>query len=448
MAQVGIEMMLASLLEGGSMGVADLWVHSRVIEDTLDTLLARSRAEADLASLKTDTGAAPACAVETNTRSRTCVLPSPHRKPRACFTRRLFADKLRTLLRAWRHEDGSIDGAAALANATSAEATPGSPRLVPCDLVAPRPTGGQGGEGGGSRGGSGGFLAFPAGLAFRRGAAAVAVGRGAVLRAGQVVAVTGPNGCGKSSTFAVLAAAACTAWPVALPPSIALVAPPLPPDAPASSSGIGNDDGDGGGGIGGGGGGGSDRGDEDSVVEASFGSVTWALGGELREARDVVTLAQTSYHPLFARPIDWFAATAGVAAAASAGSAAAVAVAGGAEEGGGGLCGEASDDVTVKSCPAADASPTGPTSGHNDGGHCGCGGRGDNGDIGEREVHEAARLAAVLDELQFLEPPRRVNASLLLEEHEDWFGGLSGGQRAKADFVRTVRHSLAGALRW
>ena len=49
-----IELGLAWLLEAGHIGVADIWLFSRVIEDTVDTLLTRSRAEAQLASLRSD----------------------------------------------------------------------------------------------------------------------------------------------------------------------------------------------------------------------------------------------------------------------------------------------------------------------------------------------------------------------------------------------------------
>ena len=49
--QPGIELGIAWLLEAGHIGVADIWLFSRVIEDTVDTILTRSRAEAQLATL-------------------------------------------------------------------------------------------------------------------------------------------------------------------------------------------------------------------------------------------------------------------------------------------------------------------------------------------------------------------------------------------------------------
>ena len=54
MLNPGIEIGIAWLLEAGHIGVADIWLFSRVIEDTVDTLLTRSRSEAQLASVMAD----------------------------------------------------------------------------------------------------------------------------------------------------------------------------------------------------------------------------------------------------------------------------------------------------------------------------------------------------------------------------------------------------------
>mmetsp|Transcript_35336 Transcript_35336/g.104775 ORF Transcript_35336/g.104775 Transcript_35336/m.104775 type:complete len:480 (-) Transcript_35336:3-1442(-) len=47
-----IEVGIAWLLEAGHVGVSEIWLYSRVIEDSIDTLLTRSRAEAQLASVR------------------------------------------------------------------------------------------------------------------------------------------------------------------------------------------------------------------------------------------------------------------------------------------------------------------------------------------------------------------------------------------------------------
>ena len=144
--------------------------------------------------------------------------------------------------------------------------------------------------------------------------------------------------------------------------------------------------------------------------------LTPALGNEFEKAAvswgltdgfDVATLAQTSYHPLFARPLDWLKAAPASPAPPSPSKWLPFGE-GTAEEKkgspGDGVCGEG-----TKAVPEA-----------------------------ETEEAEATRLAGLLNELQFFEPPREMNASTLLAEAEDWHGVLSGGQRAKADFVRVV----------
>ena len=52
--QPGIEAGIAWLLEAGHIGLADVWLYCRVIEDSVDFLLMRSRAEAQLAMVSTD----------------------------------------------------------------------------------------------------------------------------------------------------------------------------------------------------------------------------------------------------------------------------------------------------------------------------------------------------------------------------------------------------------
>ena len=52
--QPGIEVAIAALLEAGHIGLADVWLYARVIEDAVDMLLMRSRAEAQLAMLVSD----------------------------------------------------------------------------------------------------------------------------------------------------------------------------------------------------------------------------------------------------------------------------------------------------------------------------------------------------------------------------------------------------------
>lgn len=52
--QPGIECAVAWLLEQGHIGMADLWLYARVLEDGIDAILTRSRKEAQLARLRTD----------------------------------------------------------------------------------------------------------------------------------------------------------------------------------------------------------------------------------------------------------------------------------------------------------------------------------------------------------------------------------------------------------
>ena len=52
--QPGIECAVAWLLEQSHIGMADLWLYARVLEDGIDAILTRSRKEAQLARLRTD----------------------------------------------------------------------------------------------------------------------------------------------------------------------------------------------------------------------------------------------------------------------------------------------------------------------------------------------------------------------------------------------------------
>jgi ABC-type uncharacterized transport system YnjBCD ATPase subunit len=52
--QPGIEVGVAWLLEAGHIGLADVWLYARVVEDAVDFLLMRSRAEAELATITSD----------------------------------------------------------------------------------------------------------------------------------------------------------------------------------------------------------------------------------------------------------------------------------------------------------------------------------------------------------------------------------------------------------
>eukprot|EP00656_Telonema_subtile_P011415 TRINITY_DN15653_c0_g1_i2.p1 TRINITY_DN15653_c0_g1~~TRINITY_DN15653_c0_g1_i2.p1 ORF type:complete len:649 (-),score=152.11 TRINITY_DN15653_c0_g1_i2:170-2116(-) len=69
---VGIEIMLSAFLEEGSMQLCNIWVYSRVLEDVIDSILMRSRAEADLATMQNDVSklSALATAWEQSTQQR------------------------------------------------------------------------------------------------------------------------------------------------------------------------------------------------------------------------------------------------------------------------------------------------------------------------------------------------------------------------------------------
>lgn len=146
---VGIEILIAHLMESGDIKVTGIGVYKRVIEDVIDTLLMRSRADAELASVRSE------------------------------------SHKLRALAAAWSQKESQ---------------DPKRPRRLACSHEAGR------------------GLAL-SNLTFMRGATTVHLPE-LTLEAGRVYAVTGPNGCGKSSTFAVLSAGSCLEKPVDLPPSL------------------------------------------------------------------------------------------------------------------------------------------------------------------------------------------------------------------------------------
>jgi hypothetical protein len=52
--KVSIEVLLAILVERGTMNLGEVWVNSRVLEDAMDMLMSRSRLEADLSYIATD----------------------------------------------------------------------------------------------------------------------------------------------------------------------------------------------------------------------------------------------------------------------------------------------------------------------------------------------------------------------------------------------------------
>lgn len=108
---------------------------------------------------------------------------------------------------------------------------------------------------------------------------------------------------------------------------------------------------------------------------------------------EVVTVSQTPYFPLFARPIDWFLAADGV----NQGSMSSSCI--------------NSVEIPPETCEEASAAET--------------------------EVEAAARVAALGNDLHFFEDGG-LNASTFMVRADDWYGSLSGGQRSKADFIRQV----------
>jgi len=229
--KVSIEVLLAALLEGGTMTVGEVWVNSRVLEDAMDILMSRARVEADLSSIATD------------------------------------VDKLTTLTAAWQPTAAVVVNDSLASEGNTDKTSEKAPlvsltRRVPCAADPSHCEQPKNGEESTCEASAAvrGELRLPAGLGFQRGGTVVRVGKhGVSLKAnGAIVAVTGANGSGKSTTFALLAAAECASQPVDLPESIRLL---LNDNEP---SGI-------------------------------------TLPGP-----SIITLSQTPYHPLFVKPLDWF----------------------------------------------------------------------------------------------------------------------------------------------
>ena len=300
---VGIEVMIASILESSAMDVADVWVSQRVIEDAIDALLMRSRAEADLASMRVD------------------------------------RERIAGLVQAWTKR------------------APGGPPTAPHESGSQEPGSAQAwaGQVACERSPSAAFEV--SGVTVSRGTASVRL-ESLRIEAGNVVAVTGHNGCGKSTLFSMLAAAPCAQSPVPLPDSVSVTVEAGAflrlPGAAAT----------------------------ETVTETA----------SLEDRVRVATLSQRSYQPLFARPVEWFLAT-------------------GTQE--------------------AEA----------------------EGERATLERATAARVASLASDLGFVDAGKakgkepaslgedRGRAWLLAEltaESEDWHGSLSGGQRSKAEFVRSV----------
>jgi len=144
-----LEVGLAGLLERDLIDVGDVWVTARALEDGLDTLLTRSRAEAELGELTAD------------------------------------VERLETFSQALSDARGSKD---ASLGRTCRSLLPGGPAGLKLDV------------------------------AFTRGAARV--NAKALAKPGDILAVSGPNGGGKSSLFALLQA--CARGDAAPPPGLVL----------------------------------------------------------------------------------------------------------------------------------------------------------------------------------------------------------------------------------
>ena len=144
-----LEVGLAGLLERDLIDVGDVWVTARALEDGLDTLLTRSRAEAELGELTAD------------------------------------VERLETFSQALDDARGSKD---ASLGRTCRSLLPGGPAGLRLDV------------------------------AFTRGAARV--NAKALAKPGDILAVSGPNGGGKSSLFALLQA--CARGDAAPPPGLVL----------------------------------------------------------------------------------------------------------------------------------------------------------------------------------------------------------------------------------
>ena len=264
---VGIEILLSALLEDGSLGVTEIWVYCRVVEDVIDTVLMRSRAEADLATLHND------------------------------------VQKLEALAKGWTSTTTTVN------------------TQLPCSI------------------GDSSSLQMR-NLTFQRGQTTVSL-QNLTIATGQILAMTGPNGCGKSTTFGLLSAGACTLSPVPLSEGIAV-----------------------------------------------------APGGVLQlPGNEVVQLTQQSYCPLFSRPVEWFQLRQAPAA----------------------FNQSESKAMLTQQCLS----------------DC-------NTDAQIKIWNTAERVAELANQLQFYEPPGVLTSEALLVVEENWYHSLSGGQRSKADFIKTV----------
>ena len=197
----GIEVMLAFLLERRLIGVGDLHLFSRVIEDAIDLALTKSRAEAELASIATDAARLDelAAALELARASRARVACAYGGVGRLALGGEFL-----------RGQRAARDGA-----------TPRTRVAIERLAVAP----------------------------------------------GRVVAVTGANGCGKSTTFALLSSCARDGGSTPRPrPGTRLSAP----------------------------------------LHASI-EVTRSDATVLVPDGDVVELTQTTYCPLYTTPLEWLA---------------------------------------------------------------------------------------------------------------------------------------------
>ena len=315
--KLGIEVLLASVLEDGGMTVTDVWLYSRVIEDTLDTLLMRTRAEAELSRMGSNVNKLQTLVAlwENDQHGRQIRAPSPPLQPEP---------------REIGEQEFSMSSDM-YKNLTS--------RFVPCANI------------GENYSWENGTIAEISSLRFSRGLTTAFFSAKAAtplrLKAGQVVAITGANGCGKSTTFAILSSLSCATNPVALPKSVAV------------------------------------------AEGASVALFPPSINNTTMPTFDVVQLGQTSYFPLFARPMEWFLQRT--------------------------ITDVEADVITTaleKGTNVSDA-------------------------LSSAAVTAVRRIAEVANELRFNEL-HEMDPKALLKREGDWYGALSGGQRSKADFIRTV----------